>query len=48
MRQAGAGLVAAERDANEAERKRLEKVQKEASRELFRREGFAEDEGKRK
>ena len=42
------GLVAAERDANEAERKKLEKAQREASQELFRREGFADEEGKKK
>ena len=40
------GLVAAERDSNESERKRLEKVQRETSRDLFKREGFSEDQGR--
>src|SRR5439155_8390631 len=40
------GLVAAERDSNESERKRLEKVQRETSRDLFKREGFTEDQGR--
>jgi general secretion pathway protein D len=38
------GLSAAEKDYNEVERKRLQKVQGNISRDLFKREGFSEPE----
>src|SRR5262249_5631483 len=36
------GIAAAQREQNEAERKRLEKVRREASKDIFKREGFVE------